>query len=397
MDVAPIPRWRKLALVFVMFLITGSFGFIQPFQPLWFTVSGISRSQIGFITGLATATALIVQPILGKISDRIDARRPLMLVAALIACAAYLAYGYVQNLWAFLGLAILASNGFAYLNAVGGVLVGRLAAAGQGGAGYARYRVWGSVGYVVIAMGSGLLIRPDPHMTRADLAPIFTYGPWIFFVIALMALLVPDPKRPPAPPKSVDSDTPKKPPNLANLDRFLLAFGLYTFALYGATGFLAIYMRQLGATPRQVTWMFAAGVVCEVLVMSQVGRWTDQHGRKPALALGFILMPLRLLLYIPALGPAWVIAVQSLHGLNFGIVGAVGVALVNDVADDTNRGSLQARLGATAGLSSALGQLVCGWLSQSYSIAVMFAVMSAVGFVAAFLLLTRVKETLPQR
>jgi MFS transporter, PPP family, 3-phenylpropionic acid transporter len=271
-------------------------------------------------------------------------------------------------------------------------------AAGQGGAGYARYRVWGSVGYVVIAMGSGLLVRPDPKMGRADLASIFTYGPWIFFLIAIVALLVPDPKRTPAPPqKATDLDTPRRPPNLANLDRFLLAYGIYSFALYGASGFLALYMRQLGASPRQVTWMFAAGVVCEVLVMSQVGRWTDRHGRKPALLLGFLLMPLRLLLYIPGpiLGPFWVIGVQSLHGLNFGIVGAVGVALVNDVADDTNRGALQARLGATAGLASALGQLICGWLSQSYSIGVMFAVMSAVGVIAVFLLTTRVKETLP--
>jgi MFS family permease len=191
--------------------------------------------------------------------------------------------------------------------------------------------------------------------------------------------------------------TKPAPARHPNLDRYLLAYGLYSLALYGASGFLSLYMRQLGATPRQVTWMFAAGVVCEVLVMSQVGRWTDRHGRKPALALGFLLMPLRLLLYIPAplLGPFWVIGVQSLHGLNFGIVGAVSVALVNDVADDANRGALQARLSATAGMASALGQLLCGWLSQSYSLGVMFAAMSGIGFIAAILLVTRVKETLP--
>ena len=100
------------------------------------------------------------------------------------------------------------------------------------------------------------------------------------------------------------------------------------------SGFLPVYMRQLGATGRQITWMFAAGVVCEVLVMMQVGRWTDKNGRKPALLAAFFLMPVRLLLYIPALGPLWVIGVQSLHGLNFGIVGTVSVAFVNDYAKD---------------------------------------------------------------
>ncbi len=386
-----IPRWRKLMLVLVMFLTTGCFGFIQPFVPLWLTASGVSRGQLGVVTGVATAMALVIQPLLGKLSDRLDARRPLMVGTALVAWGAYLLYGRASGFWPLLLLTILASNGFMYLNAVGGVLVGRLAGVGQGGAGYARYRVWGSVGYVVIAMGSGLLIKPQPGMTRADLAPIFTFGPWIFFLIALGALLVPDPKK----RISVNTpiDAPKKPID-PNLDRFLLAFGLYSFALYGASSFLALYMRQLGATPRQVTWMFASGVVCEVLVMSQVGRWTDKHGRTPALALGFILMPLRLLLYIPALGPYWVIGVQFLHGLNFGIVGAIGVAFVNDLADDSNRGALQARFAATGGLATALGQLACGYLAQNYSIPVMFAAMAGVGMIAAALLITRVGESL---
>jgi len=47
--------------------------------------------------------------------------------------------------------------------------------------------------------------------------------------------------------------------------------------------------------------------------MTQVGRLTDIYGRRPALAIAFLLMPLRLLLYIPATGPLWVLAVQTLH------------------------------------------------------------------------------------
>ena len=397
MNSPEIPRWRKLALVLYMFLVTGTFGFVQPFVPLFLTASGLSRGQLGLVLGISTATALLFQPLLGKLSDRLDARRPLMFFAALVAGGAYLGLGRAAGFWWFLGLTILGGNGFGYLNTVGGVLVGRLVSAERGGAGYARYRVWGSVGYIVVTLLTGLLLAsPRPGMTRETLAPIFAFGPLLFFLIALIACFVPDLKRPVftvGAPQALPAD----PAREANLRRFLLAFALYTFALYGASGFLSLYMRQLGATGTQVTWMFAAGVLCEVLVMAQIGRWTDVHGRKPALAAAFLLMPVRLLLYIPALGPLWVIAVQSLHGLNFGIVGAVSVAFVNDHANDHNRGAAQARLAAVTGIATALGQAACGALSQRFGIGGMFAAMSAVGALAAWVLVARVNESLPRR
>ena len=35
MNSLEVPRWRKVALVACMFLTTGTFGFIQPFVPLF--------------------------------------------------------------------------------------------------------------------------------------------------------------------------------------------------------------------------------------------------------------------------------------------------------------------------------------------------------------------------
>ena len=163
----------------------------------------------------------------------------------------------------------------------------------------------------------------------------------------------------------------------------------------GASAFLPLYMKALGATPLWITAMFAAGVVCEVLVMTRVGRWTDIDGRRPALIFAFLLMPLRLLLYIPATGPLWVLAVQTLHGLNFGIVGTIAIVFVNDLADDRDRGALQARLAGTAGVGLALGPLTCGWIAQQWSIGGMFAVMSLIGAAGAVVLIATVRESHP--
>jgi MFS family permease len=141
--------------------------------------------------------------------------------------------------------------------------------------------------------------------------------------------------------------------------------------------------------------MFAAGVVCEVLVMTRVGRLSDTYGRRPVLAIAFLLMPLRLLCYIPATGPLWVLLVQTLHGLNFGIMGTIAIVFVNDLATDRNRGAFQARLASVGGIALALSPVVGGVLAERMGIGWMFAAMSVLGAAAAWVFLARVRESHP--
>ncbi|MDQ2800862.1 MAG: MFS transporter, partial [Armatimonadota bacterium] len=192
------PPWRRLALVAYMFLTTAAFGFLQPFVPLYLAAAGLTAGKIGIALGVGTGTVLLVQPLLGHVSDFLDARRPLLVGAALIAGGAYAAYTLApqHSLWAFLLLTCLGVNGTQYLNAGGGVLVGRIVGArSDGGAAYAGYRVWGSVGYIIVAIGTGLLVsralgvHPGAHLDRAILSPVFTHGFGLFFALALAALL----------------------------------------------------------------------------------------------------------------------------------------------------------------------------------------------------------------
>lgn len=432
-----LPR-ERFALAAALFLITGVNGFLQPFLPLYLNAAGLTKSRVGLVLALGTGAALLIQPLLGRLSDKWDARRPIMACAAVFSAVAYLCFRFAHSLPAFIALTALGVNGFAYLNAAGGVLVGRLAQSGRGGAAYVGYRVWGSVGYVVIGMTTGWLINrslpPQATLSRASLEPVFTYGPLLFFAIAAIVAWVPDRKRL-SPARPVDgepevisvednslvadrvaSGSPStgragdnaagdsrsfkddrrlqgEPQTDTNLNAFLLSFFLYQLALYGASSFLPFYMKQLGASPGLITAMFAGGVVSEVLVMTRIGRWTDIYGRRPALAFSFLLMPIRLLMYIPAHTPAWVMAVQTLHGLNFGIIGTIAVVFVNDLAGDHERGAKQARLAAAQGMGTAVGPILCGWLSDHAGLQGMFALMSAIGFVAAGLFLTRVRES----
>jgi PPP family 3-phenylpropionic acid transporter len=339
---------------------------------------------------------MLVQPLLGRLSDDLDARRPLMALMAILSGCAYLMYRGRHGLLAFLGLSAVGVNGTYYLTAVGGVLVGRMVSdTSRGGAAYAGYRVWGSVGYIFVALYAGwrisLLHLGAKALGRAALDPVFTYGPLLFFAIAAVALLVPDRKNAPMLTRTGVSALPAP----KRLTPFLIAYFLYQFSLYGASAYLSLFLKGMHATPLQITRVFAAGVIAEVLVMMQVGRFTDRYGRRPALAVAFLLMPVRLLFYIPATGPNWVLMVQLLHGLNFGIMGAIAIVFVNDLASEQGRGTAQARLAGVGGLAMASGPAVCGWLAQQYSIPAMFAVMSAVGTAGAVVFVTQVQESHP--
>lgn len=382
-----------------MFLITASFGFLQPFVPLYLEGAGLTRSAIGVVSGIGSGAALLAQPILGRLSDRLDARRPIMLASAILAGLAYSFYRYSEGLWPFIVLTAIGVNGTMYLNAAGGVLIGRVSGRGRAGQTYAAYRVWGSVGYILVAVLSGWLLNRtlaggSGGLGRSQLDSVFVRGPLIFVLVALAALFVPD----------VRSEQPHvaRPDGLTvgadcvarrvSMSRFLQAFFLYQFSLYGASAYLSLFMKGLGSTPIWITATFAAGVVCEVLVMTRVGRLSDRIGRRPVLAVAFAVLPVRLLCYIPATGPLWVLVVQLLHGFNFGIMGAIAVVFVNDLADERERGAAQARLAAAGGLAVATGPALCGFIAQRFGIPWMFASMSVVGAVGAALFIGRVSE-----
>jgi len=396
-----IPLGKRIALIASMFLITSTFGFLQPFVPLYLQASGLTLGQIGLLLGISTGMALLLQPVLGRLSDRFDSRRPMMCGAAIAAGCAYLTYRSAHSFLAFTLISAIGINGTIYLNAAGGVLIGRMAAgSGRGGAAYAGYRVWGSVGYILVSLLTGWLLqhnlKPGVALDRTLIDPVFTYGPLLFFAIAGVVLFVPDFKAVRA--DSTSSSLDKTRTEIANtraLTPFLLALFFYNFSLYGASAYLSPYMKSFGASPLLITGMFAGGVVCEVLVMTWVGRLTDTWGRRPALAVTFLLLPVRLLLYALAVNPLQVALIQMLHGINFGIMGTISVVFINDTAAEHERGAAQARLAAVQGLATAFGPGTCGLIAQVGGIRAMFFTMTGFAILAASLFLLRVRESHP--
>jgi len=405
----PLPgvSWEKcIFLGLMMAFITGSFGIIQPYTNPYLLVAGLSKWEINLVSGIALLSGMIVQPMIGRLSDKWDARKPLILGAAIVAAIAYSLFPSSNSFTILLILSILGTNGFTYLNTVSGVIIGRIAGPARSGGAYTRFRVLGSLTYIVVAIVCGRLLPNRGTLTAADLQPIFIIGPIIYITIGLLSTRIPDPKKSTIIHDLVTSDDDEpdekafrvlnSQPMPKLIPPFLLAFAFYQGALYGVSANLPIYLTEvLHAKPSDLGVFFAFGVVTEVLVMFQVGKFTDRTGRRPALLLAFCLLPLRLIAYNYAPTPLWAAVVQSLHGLNFGIVGAIAIAYINDCSDESKRGSEQARLAVTAGISTAISMWLCGWMMQHYGFTAMFFTMSAVASIGGLILYLFVDESHP--
>jgi len=405
----PLPgvSWEKcIFLGLMMAFITGSFGIIQPYTNPYLLAAGLSKWEINLVAGIALLSGMVVQPLIGRLSDKWDARKPLILGAAIVAAIAYSLFPASNSFIILLILSIFGTNGFTYLNTVSGVIIGRIAGPARSGGAYTRFRVLGSITYIIVAIVCGKLLPNRGTLTAADLQPIFIIGPIIYITIGLLSTRIPDPKKGSIVHDLVASDDAESTAKASQVQNsqpmpklippFLLAFAFYQGALYGVSANLPIYLTEvLHAKPSDLGVFFAFGVVTEVLVMFQVGKLTDRIGRRPALLLAFCLLPIRLIAYNYAPTPLWAAVVQSLHGLNFGIVGAIAIAYINDCSEESKRGSEQARLAVTAGISTAISMWLCGWMMQNYGFTAMFFTMSAVAGIGGLILYFFVDESHP--
>ncbi|MHA3737747.1 MFS transporter [Pseudomonas sp. Eth.TT006] len=147
------------------------------------------------------------------------------------------------------------------------------------------------------------------------------------------------------------------------------------------------------ATPLTSACIVAAQLVM-VPVALLVGAKADVWGRKPLLLAGFLILPLRGVLYTLSDDPYWLVAVQLLDGIGAGVFGALFPVVVKDLTQGT--GHFNISLGALStvfGLGAALSSSVAGIVVQEAGYSAAFLTLAGIAGVALVLLLLAVPET----
>ena len=128
--------------------------------------------------------------------------------------------------------------------------------------------------------------------------------------------------------------------------RPLVIFGLCVMLFHFANApLLPLVGQKLAAAfPKEATAMMSACIIAAQMVMLPialfVGRTADSWGRKPLFMAGFVILPIRAVLYTLSDNSFWLIGVQILDGVGAGIFGALTPLVIADVMRGTGRYNL---------------------------------------------------------
>ena len=294
---------------------------------------------LGLITSLGALSALIFDPIFGRLSDRTTGRfgrrRP------------WLILGSAGLAVALLGMAVSSSAWLLGLFWIIGQLVGNAAVSAHTASiadqlpPIQRGKVSGAVGIAQQAAQyvSAFIAALFPQ----QLLLLFLVPGLIGFVlVTVFALVLPD-KQLPHHPRSESGVkvalktfwvSPRKHPDFAWtwISRFLLVLANFMFVTFR----LLWIQHDLGLTPVKATQVMATGVLCYTLaliVTGQLAGWLSDkvRRRKVFIIISAIVFGLGMLALSFATDPIHFYLAETVLGVGFGVYVAVDLALVIDV------------------------------------------------------------------
>ncbi|MER6592710.1 MFS transporter [Micromonospora purpureochromogenes] len=122
--------------------------------------------------------------------------------------------------------------------------------------------------------------------------------------------------------------------------------------------------RALHASPSDLQWVLSGYALTFGLILVPAGRFGDARGRRTAFVVGVALFTLTSALAGLATSPAWLVTTRLLQGAAAGVVNPQVTGLIQQLFPGTERGRAFGLLGATIGISTAVGPLLGGLLIQ---------------------------------
>jgi len=309
---------------------------------------GARRSTLGLIEGLAEGTPAVVRWFAGSWADRAQDRKPLILAGYALSSlvkpligATRLAAAAVAP-WLVLALRVLDKVGKGVRGAPRDALVADLSA-GHAGRAFGYQRAMDHAG----AMGGALLAFLLLAVLGLPLGTAIAASavPGLLTVLAIV-LFVRDPVgggagRGPAP--AVDPGVP------STYRRYLVAAVLFALA-NSSDAFLLLRARELGMPVLTLPLAWAALHAVKASTSYLGGSLSDRLGRRPLLAVGWILYAGVYAGFSFAEGPLAAWALFLVYGLFFGATEGVAKAFVADLVPRGRRGRAFGLLGTLEGV-----------------------------------------------
>lgn len=347
--------------------------------PLYFMDQGFSAHQIGIIYSTGPFISIFANLLMGMASDKFQTIRKL-LTLLLFGQLAMLSLLFPVH---HFGLICLVMTAFYFfqtpMNPLSDSLI--LLASQHIKTPYALIRIFGSLGFAVSAYLFGLILKQIGSEWTLPL------GLCTITITILLSFLLKDYR---GSSRKIEFSGFLKLLRKPEVLFFFFIILLVSISHRMNESFLAVALRQMGATDSQVglAWLFSA--VSEIPVLFLMGKYGHKFKELPLLVFACLMYMLRFWLASELDNPVAVLSTQLMHSVSFGIYFSTALRYLSNLIPDEYRSSGQAVYAVVwSGLAGLISGTVGGFIFEHYGRSAFYQIGAALALLSAILFLSK--------
>lgn len=351
---------------------------VVSFIPLYFLDSGFSEGQIGILYSIGPFISIFSNMLLGVLSDKYRTIKKLLTIILFGQLVMISLLFPAQQFW----LVCFIMIGFYFFQTPVNPLTDSLImlSSQYTGTPYALIRIFGSLGFAITAYGFGNILK---HIGSGWTLPLVLITIAVTMVITLFL------KDYQGSARKMDFSAFLKLIRKREIILFFLLIYITSIPHRMNEGFLAITMRQMGASDSLVGLAWLMSALSEIPILYLLGKYGHKFKELPLLMLAAILYAVRLWLISEFSDPGWVLVAQAMHSVTFGIFFTTALRYMSSVIPDEYRASGQALFAVVwTGLAGVTSGLLGGYVYEHYGyesffrLGSGFALLAAAGYLA---------------
>jgi len=350
------------------FTLFSSFYFLLITLPIYIQKIGGTESEIGFIIGVFTISAVVLRPFIGQEVDR-RGRKKILISGLLVFLVSMLLYNYTNSVTSLLILRVFHGIGWGAATTAATTLIADIAPPKRRGE---AMGIFGMSSNVAMAIGPVLSMI---LLVAYDFSILFLIGAGIALVSLLLAL----------PICETTTSHPKTP--LFSKEALFSSTLMFTVSLtYGSlVSFLSLFAQKQGITNPGI--FFTVFAVTLILVRAFAGKISDKKGRKFVILPGLILIACGLFVLSTASSLSVFLMAALFYGLGFGFVHPSLMALLVDSVSEEGRGAAMGTFTAAFDLGIGMGSILLGFVLQYFGFQVMYSISGMIVLAGAVLVI----------
>ena len=339
--------WRISLHFAALFIVPGVY---LPFFAVWLESRSLAPTQISIMLSVGILMRLLAGPMAAHVVDRSGRRKTALILLAWASLASFALLGWVDGFAAMLLVWVVHCAAWAPVTPFSDNIA--LLASTRHGLHYGRMRLWGSISFLCAAYLSGLWLKGRD----ADWIFVLLLGGYTALVLG--AHLLPDLRLP------LDKPRVGAPAfRLLRSRRFLLFMGAAACLQASHAAFYTfgtLHWRSLGHSDAAIGWLWAEGVVAEIVLFAfaqRVPAWLGGTGLLLIAATGGLL---RWSITAEAEDYLLLAIVQVLHAATFGAAHIGAMRLLSDGVTPSDSATAQTLYVAGNSAMLALATLAVG-------------------------------------